>query len=93
MNTEDPNYKDYIALRHLHPEMVRTLRMGLSNGSKPESFRRKLKRERVTQASSEENLRLISIADGALQFMTRNPEAGVVRWTQGQEYVFVETET
>lgn len=93
LNTADPDYSDYVALRHLHPEMVRTLRLGLSNRCKPEGLRRKFKKERIAQAGDAENIRLLDIAEGALRFMVRNPEAGVIRWTEGEQYVFVETET
>lgn len=90
MNTEDPDYGNYIGLRHLSPEMIRTLRLGLDNGANPETFIRKMKRERVRQKCDEVNLRMIESTIGAIRFMARNPDAGVIRWTEGEQYVFVE---
>lgn len=92
MNTEDPDYKSYVGVRHLNPEMIRTLRLGLNNGADPRKFVSKIKRERVKQKEDAVNLRLIEAALGALRFMVKNPDAGIVRWTEGEQYVFVETE-
>lgn len=92
MNTSDPDYSNYIGLRHLNPEMIRTLRLGLSNGAKPESFIRKMKRERVKEKDNEVHVRMIDSAIGAIRFMVRNQDAGIIRWTEGEQYVFVEME-
>lgn len=92
LDTNDPDYPNYIGLRHLSPDMVRTLRAGLDNKADPNGFYRKMKRERKSQSNDPEALKLIEVAEGALRFMVRNPEAGKVRWTEGEEYVFVDTD-
>lgn len=93
MNQDDPDYNNYIGLRHLSPEMVRRLRAGLDHGAKPESLSRKLKKERKLMADDDIALNLINLTEGAMRFMVRNPDAGIVRWTEGEQFVFVEMDS
>lgn len=80
MTTDNP---DYIGLRHLSPETVRTLRAALDNGITVEGLRKIIKKH-------DGNMELMTMTLNALDYMAANPQAGQVQWTEGEGYVFVE---
>jgi hypothetical protein len=90
-NEADPDYPSYLGVRYVSPDFIRQLRFGLDLGVKPEVYTRKFKRE-IKKASDEEQRIMAEHALGALRYMLRNPLGGVVRWTQGEQYVWRDDE-
>lgn len=91
MNRDDPDWPSYLGVRYRSPEFIRKLRFSLDLGVEPKSLERKFK-QAVKTAKGDEQGSMAEHALGALRYMLRNPLAGVVRWTQGEQYVWRDDE-
>jgi hypothetical protein len=88
VNKQDPDYNSYLGVRYLSPDFIRSLRGGLDLKIDPKVYERKFKKTLVAVKGNPTKEAQAEAALGALRYMLRNPLAGVVRWTEGEQYVW-----
>jgi hypothetical protein len=79
----DPKRTAYIGLRHFSPDTVRRMRANLDCGTPARALRRTIRKQKELAPVLTEVL-------AALDYMVENPEAGRVRYTEGESYVFTD---
>jgi hypothetical protein len=90
MNTSDPDYNSYIGVRHFEPNTIRLIRLALDIGTDMAPLKRKAAKRAKQNAGTPQGNYDESVL-GAIRFMERNPDAGIIRIVDGDEhYTFAE---
>lgn len=75
------NRADYIGIRHFSPDTIRMLRACLDMDVGVDKLRKSIKKQKS-------EAHIIQATLNALDYMVSNPEAGRVRWIEGDSYTW-----